>query len=107
MISRPPLRLTKPIERGGLNLGTIGSSIVLASILVLFIVGRRSRRSACLKASLAGRFRQRPGDRRQRFQGDWSIIIEPSGEPSWQRGQAPGAMASEISELDTTAAFVY
>jgi len=30
--------LTKPIERGGLNLGTIGSSIVLASILVIFIV---------------------------------------------------------------------
>jgi uncharacterized membrane-anchored protein len=30
--------LTKPIERGGLNLGTIGSSIVLASILVVFVV---------------------------------------------------------------------
>jgi len=30
--------LTKPIERGGLNLGTIGSSTVLASILVIFII---------------------------------------------------------------------
>ncbi len=30
--------LTKPVEKGGLNLGTIGSSIVLASILVVFIV---------------------------------------------------------------------
>jgi len=30
--------LTKPIERGGLNLGTIGSSLVLASILVFFVV---------------------------------------------------------------------
>ncbi len=30
--------LTKPIEKGGLNLGTIGSSIVLASILVFFVV---------------------------------------------------------------------
>jgi uncharacterized membrane-anchored protein len=30
--------LTKPVARGGLNLGTIGSSIVLASILVIFIV---------------------------------------------------------------------
>jgi hypothetical protein len=30
--------LTKPNERGGLNLGTIGSSIVLASILVVFVV---------------------------------------------------------------------
>jgi uncharacterized membrane-anchored protein len=30
--------LTKPLDRGGLNLGTIGSSIVLASILVTFIV---------------------------------------------------------------------
>jgi uncharacterized membrane-anchored protein len=30
--------LTKPIERGGLNLGTIGSSIVLGAILVIFIV---------------------------------------------------------------------
>ena len=29
--------LTKPIERGGLNLGTIGSSIVLASILGVFV----------------------------------------------------------------------
>ena len=30
--------LTKPVEKGGLNLGTIGSSIVLASILMVFIV---------------------------------------------------------------------
>src|SRR5437870_7875939 len=30
--------LTKPIERGGLNLATIGSSLVLASILVSFVV---------------------------------------------------------------------
>jgi uncharacterized membrane-anchored protein len=30
--------LTKPLERGGLNLGTIGSSIVLGLILVFFIV---------------------------------------------------------------------
>jgi uncharacterized membrane-anchored protein len=30
--------LTKPIERGGLNLGTIGSSLVLAAILVILIV---------------------------------------------------------------------
>ncbi len=30
--------LTKPIDRGGLNLGTIGSSIVLASILVILVV---------------------------------------------------------------------
>ena len=30
--------LTKSVEKGGLNLGTIGSSIVLASILIVFIV---------------------------------------------------------------------
>lgn len=30
--------LTKPIEKGGLNLGTIGSSMVLAAILVTFVV---------------------------------------------------------------------
>ena len=30
--------LTKPIAQGGLNLGTIGSSIVLASILLFFVV---------------------------------------------------------------------
>jgi uncharacterized membrane-anchored protein len=30
--------LTKPIARGGLNLGTIGSSIVLGAILVIFIL---------------------------------------------------------------------
>jgi uncharacterized membrane-anchored protein len=30
--------LTKPLEKGGLNLGTIGSSIVLAAILVFFVV---------------------------------------------------------------------
>lgn len=29
--------LTKPIDRGGLNLGTIGSSIVLATILIFFV----------------------------------------------------------------------
>jgi uncharacterized membrane-anchored protein len=29
--------LTKPIEKGGLNLGTVGSSIVLAGLLVAFI----------------------------------------------------------------------
>ena len=29
--------LTKPIEKGGLNLGTIGSSLVLAAILVFFV----------------------------------------------------------------------
>ena len=30
--------LTKPLEKGGLNLGTIGSSIVLASLLVIFVI---------------------------------------------------------------------
>jgi uncharacterized membrane-anchored protein len=30
--------LTKPVERGGLNLGTIGSSLVLAAILVILVV---------------------------------------------------------------------
>jgi uncharacterized membrane-anchored protein len=30
--------LTKPVERGGLNLGTIGSSAVLAALLVIFII---------------------------------------------------------------------
>jgi len=30
--------LTKPVEKGGLDFGTIGSSLVLASILVVFIV---------------------------------------------------------------------
>lgn len=30
--------LTKPFEKGGLNLGTVGSSIVLASLLVIFVV---------------------------------------------------------------------
>jgi uncharacterized membrane-anchored protein len=30
--------LTKPVEKGGLNLGTIGSSIVLASILIAFVI---------------------------------------------------------------------
>lgn len=30
--------LTKPIEKGGLNLGTLGSSLVLASLLITFIV---------------------------------------------------------------------
>jgi uncharacterized membrane-anchored protein len=30
--------LTKPIERGGLNLGTIGSSIALGFVLVVFVV---------------------------------------------------------------------
>jgi hypothetical protein len=30
--------LTKPLDHGGLNLGTIGSSIVLASILIVFVV---------------------------------------------------------------------
>lgn len=30
--------LTKPVEKGGLNLGTIGSSIVLASILIVLVV---------------------------------------------------------------------
>ena len=30
--------LTKPIQKGGLNLGTIGSSIVLASILTVLVV---------------------------------------------------------------------
>jgi len=30
--------LTKPVEKGGLNLGTLGSSLVLASLLVAFIV---------------------------------------------------------------------
>jgi uncharacterized membrane-anchored protein len=30
--------LTKPIASGGLNLGTIGSSIVLASILVVLVI---------------------------------------------------------------------
>jgi uncharacterized membrane-anchored protein len=30
--------LRKPVERGGLNRGTIGSSALLAAILVIFIV---------------------------------------------------------------------
>ena len=30
--------LTKPVEKGGLNLGTIGSSIVLASILIALVI---------------------------------------------------------------------
>lgn len=30
--------LTKPVENGGLNLGTIGSSLVLGALLVIFIV---------------------------------------------------------------------
>jgi uncharacterized membrane-anchored protein len=30
--------LTKPIEKGGLNLGTIGSSVVLALILIAFLI---------------------------------------------------------------------
>ena len=30
--------LTKPLDKGGLNLGTIGSSIVLAAILVILVV---------------------------------------------------------------------
>jgi uncharacterized membrane-anchored protein len=30
--------LTKPVESGGLNLGTIGSSAVLAAILIIFII---------------------------------------------------------------------
>ena len=30
--------LTKPVEKGGLNLGTIGSSIVLASILMTLVI---------------------------------------------------------------------
>jgi uncharacterized membrane-anchored protein len=30
--------LTKSVDKGGLNLGTIGSSIVLTSLLVIFIV---------------------------------------------------------------------
>ena len=29
--------LTKPVDHGGLNLGTIGSSLVLAILLVVFI----------------------------------------------------------------------
>ena len=39
--------LTKPVERGGLNLGTIGSSLVLLAILVAVIVhtSRRDRES--------------------------------------------------------------
>lgn len=40
--------LTKPVEKGGLDFGTIGSSLVLASILVVFIVftSARARRAA-------------------------------------------------------------
>jgi uncharacterized membrane-anchored protein len=30
--------LTKPVEKGGLDFGTIGSSIILASVLVFFII---------------------------------------------------------------------
>ncbi len=30
--------LTKPVEKGGLNLGTIGSSIVLTSILMTLVI---------------------------------------------------------------------
>jgi uncharacterized membrane-anchored protein len=30
--------LTKPVERGGLNLGTIGSSAVLAAILIILVI---------------------------------------------------------------------
>lgn len=30
--------LTKPLEKGGLNLGTVGSSVVLVSLLVIFVI---------------------------------------------------------------------
>jgi len=30
--------LTKPIEKGGLNFGTIGSSLILGSLLVGFVL---------------------------------------------------------------------
>jgi uncharacterized membrane-anchored protein len=30
--------LTKPVDHGGLNLGTVGSSIVLAAILIVFVI---------------------------------------------------------------------
>src|SRR2546428_6989753 len=30
--------LTKPIEKGGINLGTVGSSLILATLLVIFII---------------------------------------------------------------------
>lgn len=45
--------LTKPLERGGLNLGTIGSSIVLASILVAFIIYTTIRHQDVVSRSTA------------------------------------------------------
>ena len=30
--------LTKPIAKGGLNFGTIGSSIILATLLIIFVI---------------------------------------------------------------------
>ncbi len=55
--------LTKPIARGGLNLGTIGSSIVLASILVVFVVWSTIQEKRVLEGKPGGplpALRQRP-----------------------------------------------
>jgi len=30
--------LTKPVDKGGLNLGTIGSSLILSSLLAAFVI---------------------------------------------------------------------
>ena len=46
--------LTKPIERGGLNLGTIGSSIVLASILVVFVAWSTIQEKRVLEGKKGG-----------------------------------------------------
>ncbi len=47
--------LTKPIEKGGLNLGTVGSSIVLAGLLVAFIwyTSRKDRRQFVISGDRA------------------------------------------------------
>ena len=41
--------MTKPIEHGGLDLGTIGSSTVLASLLIFFIIFNIRKESAYVK----------------------------------------------------------
>lgn len=44
--------LTKPIEKGGMDFGTIGSSIILGSMLVILIIAtsRKSKRSDLIQA---------------------------------------------------------
>lgn len=51
--------LTKPLARGGLNLGTIGSSIVLASILLVFVIWSVVQERRVLEGKPAERKRAR------------------------------------------------